>query len=91
MRINGNLSVVGLLKDVKIDRLSEDPAAPALSQVWFNTTTSELKYYNGSAIQTIATSNGDLGAYLKLDGTTAMAGALNLNSALCDTRLPRKR
>lgn len=81
MRINGNLSVVGLLKDVKIDQLAADPGAPALSQVWFNSTDSEMKFYDGTTVQVIATGTGDLGAYLKLDGSIPMSGELELSSA----------
>lgn len=80
MRVNGNLSVVGLLQDVKIDRLASDPASPALSQVWFNTTEIAMKFYDGVAVQVIATGTGALAEYLKLDGTSAMTGELTLSS-----------
>jgi hypothetical protein len=80
MRVNGNLSIVGQIKDLKVHQLSADPASPVLSQVWFNSTDAALRYYDGVAVQTIA-KGGNLENYLKLDGTSAMTGELTLASS----------
>lgn len=79
MRLNGNLTVLGQLKQAKFEQLSADPGSPVTSQIWFNTTETALKYFDGSSIQTIA-KGGNLTDYLKLDGTTPMTGALTLSS-----------
>mgnify|MGYP003154374980 FL=1 len=39
-----------------IELLSSDPGSPTTGQVWFNTTTSLLKYYNGTATRTVTDS-----------------------------------
>ena len=39
-----------------IELLSSDPGSPTAGQVWFNTTTSLLKYYNGTATRTVTDS-----------------------------------
>ncbi len=39
-----------------IELLSSDPGSPTTGQVWFNTTTSRLKYYNGTATRTVTDS-----------------------------------
>ena len=80
MRVNGNLSIVGQIKDLKIHQLAADPASPVLSQVWFNSTDAALKYFDGTAVQTIA-KGGNLDNYLKLDGSSPMTGELTLASS----------
>lgn len=80
MRINGNISVAGQVKELKVHQLAADPSTPVLSQVWFNTAESALKYYDGASVQTIA-KGGNLDDYLKLDGTTPMVGELTLSSS----------
>jgi hypothetical protein len=39
-----------------IEILSSDPGSPTTGQIWFNSTTSLLKYYNGSATRTVTDS-----------------------------------
>jgi len=80
MHVNGNLSVAGLIKDLKVEQLATDPLDPVVSRVWFNTTDGSLKYFDGSEVQNIA-KGGNLGDYLALDGTNAMVGELTLNSS----------
>lgn len=79
MRINGNISVAGQVKELKVHQLAADPETPVLSQVWFNTAESALKYFDGASVQTIA-KGGNLTDYLKLDGSTPMTGELTLSS-----------
>lgn len=79
MRINGNLNVVGQIKDLKVHQLAVDPVSPVLSQVWYNTAEGALKYYDGTEVQTVA-KGGNLDDYLMLDGTTPMTGDLTLSS-----------
>lgn len=80
MHINGNLSIAGLLKDLKVEQLAEDPLDPVVSRIWFNTTAGAFKYFDGSEVQSLA-KGGNLGDYLSLDGTNAMTGELMLNSS----------
>lgn len=80
MRVNGNLSIDGQVKDLKIDNLVADPGSPAESQMWYNTTSKALKYYDGTTTHIIATGGGDLSAYIKHDGTVSMTGELTLDS-----------
>ena len=79
MRLNGNLTVVGRLNEMKIELLAADPGSPAQGRVWYNTTDNAIKYYDGASVQTIA-KGGNLTDYLKLDGTTPMTGHLTLSS-----------
>lgn len=80
MRVNGNLVIVGQVKDLKIDNLAADPASPVESQMWYNTTEKALKYNDGVVSHVISTGSGDLSNYLKHDGTVAMTGVLSLVS-----------
>jgi len=88
MRVNGNLSIVGQIKDLKVHQLATDPAAPVLSQVWYNTAEGALKYFDGTEVQTVA-KGGNLEDYLSRDGSTVMTGDLTLSgtdqSASADT------
>tara|TARA_B100000700_G_scaffold101966_1_gene115009 strand:+ start:58898 stop:60607 length:1710 start_codon:yes stop_codon:yes gene_type:complete len=79
MRVNGNLNVVGLIKNLKVEQLAEDPASPTIGRMWFNTTEGALKYYDGTTIQNVASGGGDLSEFLKLDGSTPMTGDLELS------------
>ena len=40
----------------KIEVVSSDPSNPYTGQVWYNTSTNTLKFYNGSSTQTVTTS-----------------------------------
>jgi len=39
-----------------IQILSSDPGSPTTGQVWYNSTSNTLKYYNGSATRTVTAS-----------------------------------
>jgi hypothetical protein len=80
MRVIGNLVMTGQIKDLKIDNLSADPGSPVVSQMWYNTTSNSLKYYDGTAVRTIS-QGGSFGDFVKHDGTVAMTGVLTLSSA----------
>lgn len=80
MHYNGHLDVAGQIKNLKFEQLAADPTTPALSQSWYNTVQKALKYYDGTAVQVLATGSGALAEYLKLDGSTPMSGALVLSS-----------
>lgn len=77
---NGHLQVAGQIKSLKFEQLATDPASPVLSQAWYNTTTNELKYFDGTAIQVLSTGSGSLSQFLRLDGTSPMTGDLVLSS-----------
>lgn len=61
--INGNLQFLGLgmLQNARFDNLATDPSSPAAGQVWFNTTSNQLKGFDGTSVFTIA-SGGSTGA-----------------------------
>lgn len=42
------------LKNAVLHQLASDPVSPVQGQVWYNSTTDEIKYYDGAAIQIIA-------------------------------------
>lgn len=42
------------LKNHVMDKLAADPGVPVDGQTWFNTTTDEIKYYDGTAVRVIA-------------------------------------
>ena len=79
MRLIGDLTVIGELIDFKPENLATDPVSPAVSQMWYNTTTNTLKYYDGTAVRTLS-QGGDFGDYIQRDGSVAMTGALVLSS-----------
>ena len=41
------------VKGVKVQSLASDPSPLIEGTVWYNTTTSILKFYNGSSAQTV--------------------------------------
>jgi hypothetical protein len=42
------------LQNVRIQNLAADPGSPVTGQIWFNTTTNQLKLYDGTAVRVIA-------------------------------------
>jgi len=44
------------IKGFKVQSLASDPSNPIEGQVWFNTTTFALKFYTGSATETVTVS-----------------------------------
>ena len=44
------------IKGFKVQSLASDPSSPLTGQIWYNTTSGVLKYYNGSAVKTVTTS-----------------------------------
>lgn len=79
MRVVGNLTVVGQVKDLKVDNLAADPATPATSQMWYNTTENAMKFYDGTAVRVISF-GGSFSDFVNKDGTVAMTGDLTLSS-----------
>ena len=43
-------------KGVKVQTVSSDPSNLKEGQVWFNSTSQELKFYDGSSTKTVTTS-----------------------------------
>ena len=43
------------IKGFKVQSLASDPSGP-VGQVWYNTTTNLLKFYNGSTARTVTVS-----------------------------------
>lgn len=58
-----------------IQVLSSDPGSPATGQIWFNSTSGLLKYYNGSAVVVIADN------YIPLSQKGAASGVASLNGS----------
>jgi len=44
------------IKGYRIQVLASDPGSPLEGQVWYNTTTGSLKFYNGTATKTVTVS-----------------------------------
>jgi hypothetical protein len=44
------------IKGFKVQYLSADPSNPVVGQIWYNTTTKLLKYYDNSGVKTITVS-----------------------------------
>ena len=44
-----------------VDDLSTDPTSPTEGQVWYNTTTHSLKFYNGTEVKTVFTGSSSSG------------------------------
>ena len=42
------------LKNAVADSLASDPVSPVEGQVWYNTTSNELKYYDGAVVKVVA-------------------------------------
>lgn len=85
-KIFGNLSFQGngQVFNLRIENLAADPAvkdlAGGVARLWFNTTDSVLRYFNGVKVEQIAV-GGTLEDYLRRDGTAAMLADLILSSA----------
>ena len=91
----GHIRLLGLgqVKNLRTEQLSEDPASPAVGQMWYNTTENVYKGYDGTAIISFASGGNtgilqteidtiESGAGLGTDGSyTAPAGNNYLGSA----------
>lgn len=42
------------LKNALLDKVATDPVSPVEGQVWYNTATDEIKYYDGTAVRVVA-------------------------------------
>ena len=49
------MSTYRAIKAYKVQSLATDPSSPLEGQVWYNTTTNLLKFYNGSTVKTVTT------------------------------------
>jgi hypothetical protein len=50
-RLLTNLDLVkNQIKNMEFDLVAADPASPGQGQVWFNTTTQRLKFYDGAKV-----------------------------------------
>lgn len=80
MKINGNLEFIGggQIKASRVENLASDPVSPLAGQIWFNSTDTSLKFYDGT--QTLQIAVGDsLSDYLPLAGGT-MTGFITLHA-----------
>ena len=44
------------IKGSKMQSFASDPSNPTTGQVWYNTTSATIKFYNGSATETVTVS-----------------------------------
>jgi hypothetical protein len=83
MNVAGNLKLLGQgqIKNFIPEILAVDPSGVELfeGRGWWNSTSKSLKFYNGTAIITLAV-GGDLSDYIRADGTIAMTADLILSS-----------
>ncbi len=56
-----------------------DPASPTPGQIWYDSTTDEMKYYDGTLVQTVGAGSGADPTKLPLAGGT-MAGPIDMGS-----------
>jgi len=66
------------LQNARIQNLSADPGTPVNGQVYYNTTSNVLRYYNGTAFQTLSTGS-------VADATTSVKGIVQLAGDLGGT------
>lgn len=66
------------------------PSSPQAGDIWLNSTTNEIMYYDGASSHSLASGGGDL----QSDGSVAMSGSLDLNSNfitnLADPTMPQE-
>ncbi len=62
------------LQNVRVQNLGADPGSPLPGQFWFNTTSFQLKYYDGAAVRVLA------GLQNKITDFSAPTVAVNLGS-----------
>uniref|UniRef100_A0AB39CDW2 Virion structural protein n=1 Tax=Pseudomonas phage HRDY3 TaxID=3236930 RepID=A0AB39CDW2_9VIRU len=79
--INGNLSVVGEVLNLKLEKLAADPTGGGLveSRVWYNTVTKALKLYNGTAAVELG---GGISAEDLADALVPYAQTTDVNTAI---------
>lgn len=81
MNISGHLLFEGggQLKTARFENLAADPSSPYAGQVWYNTVSKTVKYFDGTTVIQIAVGN-NLNDYLLLAGGT-MTGDIVLAGA----------
>lgn len=79
MRSVGDLILAGFsqLKNARIENLAADPSTPQAGQIWYNTTDSVFRGFNGSTVITFATGGSTAILLQEID---AIETAVGLNS-----------
>lgn len=80
MRFIGDLNVDGEILELKPENLASDPGSPIESQMWWNSTSKVMKYYDGTEVKTIS-EGGNFDDFINKDGSVAMTGELTLSSS----------
>jgi hypothetical protein len=66
----------GQLKNFKVDNVTSDPSVSGEGQLIYRSDTNVLKYYNGSAWQTVGTSGGSVTSVaLSMPAAFSVAGS----------------
>lgn len=80
---NGNIRLLGggQLKNVRIENLVEDPASPYAGQIWFNTTDSVYRNYDGTLVHTFAVGGNTAALQTEIDTAETSVG-LNADGTL---------
>jgi hypothetical protein len=62
------------LQNFRVQNLAMDPGSPKPGQAWFNTTTFQLKVYDGSAVRTVGTLANKLTDFAAPSSPLSLAG-----------------
>ncbi len=76
MRLLGNLTLAGLgfIENARFENLVADPATPSVGQLWYNTTNSVYRGYDGTNVITFATGGNTATLQTEIDNIEAGVG-----------------
>ena len=83
MILNGDLKIIGAgeIQNLRIENLAVDPAAPSNGQIWYNTESLKLKYFDGVTVNVLATGVDDSVIQVEIDRIETAAG-LNADGSM---------
>lgn len=80
-RFNVDVDVGGnAIRNVLADPVSADPGAPAEGQIWYNTTSHQLKYRDNGTSQVLAAGSGISNGYANISDGSVVAAAIGADT-----------